>query len=391
MRPLSLALVLSLLPLSLRAQQTVDASASVANATATKAYADLTAARDKLKADSAPLVEKLNSKETGKEEKLAASKQLGEMRKVLQAPTAAFDKAFATADWSKFDASKDGELLKSGLMSASRGEDAALAVKACRTFLKLFPEERAADGVRGAALPNALIAHGDFDDARQALQTAIEGAKEGNKARALLTLGDLEAATGNLVVAQKRYDEAAAVGDKNSERYVSLRRELIGKPAPDIDSKDWIGGAAAPLSGLKGKVVLVDFWATWCPPCRMVMPKLSEMYAARKNDGLVVLGVTHFYDHGFMPNSNVDIASDGNNVSNITAADFPAHVKQFRDVTKISYPFVFGTEQNFKDYQVSGIPTLAVVDREGKIALVTVGSGSEALLKCAVDRLLAAK
>ena len=358
MRALPLALFLSLTSFSLLAQKPVDASASPANAAATKAYADLTAARDKLNADSAPLIEKVKSKETSNQDKIALRKQLAEMGKTLQAPTAAFDKAFAAADWSKFDTKNDGELLKSGLLTASRNEDVALAMKASLMFVKVFPDE-----------------------------------KEGNKVRMLLTLGDLEAATGNLEMALKHYDEAAAAaaGDKNSERSVSLRRELIGKPAPDIDSKDWIGGDAKPLSGFKGKVVLVDFWATWCPPCRMVMPKLSEMYTAHKDQGLVVLGVTHFYDHGFMPKSNVDIASNGDNVSNIAAADFPAHVKQFRDVTKMSYPFVLGTDQNFKDYQVSGIPTLAVVDREGKVALVTVGSGSEALLKYAVERLLAAK
>jgi thiol-disulfide isomerase/thioredoxin len=418
--PLS-CLLLSLLPFPLLAQGPTDAGVSkapAANAAAVRAYAALTAASDKLKTDSAPLVEKLNSKETGRDEKLALSKQLGEMRKALQVPTEAFDKTFALADWSQFDTKNDADLLKSGLLTASRSDDAALAIKACRAFLDRFPSERAAMGIRTSAMPSALIAHGDIADARAWLSKAIDEVKaedfvgpprkdaarddEQAAARAaaaartskfnmLLMSGDLAAASGDLTIAQKQYEAADAFGDKNSARYVEMRKALIGKPAPDVDSKDWIGGDAKPLSGFKGKVVLVDFWATWCPPCRMVMPKLSEMYTAHKDQGLVVLGVTHFYDHGFMPKSNVDIASNGDNVSNIAAADFPAHVKQFRDVTKMSYPFVLGTDQNFKDYQVSGIPTLAVVDREGKVALVTVGSGSEALLKYAVERLLAAK
>jgi hypothetical protein len=83
--------------------------------------------------------------------------------------------------------------------------------------------------------------------------------------------------------------------------------------------------------------------------------------------------------------------SGGERVENITEEAFPGHVQAFRDNTGIDYPFVIAGKQDFDNYFVRGIPTLAVVDRDGKIALITVGSGSEALLQVTVANLLAKK
>jgi peroxiredoxin len=67
--------------------------------------------------------------------------------------------------------------------------------------------------------------------------------------------------------------------------------ELIGKKAPDFVLKD-MNGATISLSSLTGKVVLINFWATWCPPCRDEMPALNKLYNGYKNRGLVVLAVS---------------------------------------------------------------------------------------------------
>ena len=83
--------------------------------------------------------------------------------------------------------------------------------------------------------------------------------------------------------------------------------------------------------------------------------------------------------------------SGGESVKGLTEATFAEHVSTFRERTGIEYPFVIGVQQDFQNYFVRGIPTLAVVDRDGKVALVTVGSGSEALLKVAVANALAKK
>jgi peroxiredoxin len=67
---------------------------------------------------------------------------------------------------------------------------------------------------------------------------------------------------------------------------------MIGKPAPEIEGKD-VDGKTVRLSDLKGKVVLVDFWATWCMPCLAELPRVREAYAKYHEKGLEVLGVSN--------------------------------------------------------------------------------------------------
>lgn len=65
----------------------------------------------------------------------------------------------------------------------------------------------------------------------------------------------------------------------------------LGEAAPDFNLRD-IDGKAVPLSQFKGKVVLINFWATWCAPCQVEMPHLQKFYDELKGDGLVVLSIS---------------------------------------------------------------------------------------------------
>jgi thiol-disulfide isomerase/thioredoxin len=336
----------------------------------------------------------LRGLDRGSDEFKAASAKANEARGRLQAPQKAFAEAFAASDWQKLDPKADAQILKDGLPGLVRDHDKpAAAVAAGRFYLQHFGDDRAADNVRSNALPMALVAAGNVGEATQLLEEAAGKAEGGSKAMLLLTLGDIAAATGDPASAAKKYEEADAAADERTKGYVTLRKELIGKPAPDIDSKNWIGGEAKPLSAMKGKVVLVDFWATWCGPCRVVMPALNEMYRHHNAAGLEVIGVTRFYDYGYEAADKSQAVSGGKSIprGGLTPETFPAHVQSFHQNTGNAYPFVIGEEDDFKAYHVRGIPTLAVVGRDGNIALVTVGSGSEPVLKLAVQSLLAKK
>lgn len=104
-------------------------------------------------------------------------------------------------------------------------------------------------------------------------------------------------------------------------------------------------GGRVDFRRLRGSVVVVEYWATWCPPCLISVPKLDALQRQRAGDGLVILGLTR-----------VDRRQSADQVE--------AFVRE-----KISYPVgLFTGEANYERYEVEGIPYAAVVDREGKVA-----------------------
>ncbi|HXX53575.1 MAG TPA: TlpA disulfide reductase family protein [Thermodesulfovibrionales bacterium] len=117
--------------------------------------------------------------------------------------------------------------------------------------------------------------------------------------------------------------------------------ELVGNKAPDFTLKD-IAGRSLSLSALKGKTVLVSFWATWCPPCRNEMPSLNRLYKAYKDRGLIVLAVSTDRNPSTVKNF---------------LSEFPADFPVFMDVDM----------QTSRQYRVFSMPTAFLVDRNGVI------------------------
>ena len=126
-----------------------------------------------------------------------------------------------------------------------------------------------------------------------------------------------------------------------------------------------LDGGALPLGSLKGKVVLVNFWATWCPPCRAEMPGFEEEYTKRQADGFTVVGVS------------MDQAP-------------PSVVASFVRDHGITYPVALGTDAVVAGFGgVNAFPTSFLIDRRGRVRYTVEGIFAPVTLKAAVDRLLA--
>ena len=133
-----------------------------------------------------------------------------------------------------------------------------------------------------------------------------------------------------------------------------LRLNMLGKQAPEIAGRD-LEGDEIKLSDYRGKVVLVDFWATWCPPCLAAVPQLQALQAKYPDDEFVILGV------------NLD--AHRHDVEGIASA--APVVKQFLLNARVSWPSILMGEPQEGDpadlYGVEEIPASFLVDRSGKI------------------------
>lgn len=118
--------------------------------------------------------------------------------------------------------------------------------------------------------------------------------------------------------------------------------------APDFAVPD-LAGQAVRLSGLRGQVVLVNLWATWCPPCREEMPSMQKLYQRLKGRGFVLLAVSQ----------------DENG---------KAAVEPFVRDLGLTFPVLIDPEHQVGDrYQVWGYPESFLIDREGRIAERIIG------------------
>jgi len=162
-------------------------------------------------------------------------------------------------------------------------------------------------------------------------------------------------------------DQAENAADANAATASNLVvGGAVGNLAPDFTLEN-IAGGTLQLSSLKGKVVIIDFWDTWCPPCRKALPSLEALSKAHQDD-LVVVGVA-FGREGI------------------------EKVREYVNANNLTFPMVVSDKQFqvAKDFGgVQSIPTTFVIDRNGVIVEVWVGGHSQSEYEAGYKKALGA-
>jgi thiol-disulfide isomerase/thioredoxin len=157
--------------------------------------------------------------------------------------------------------------------------------------------------------------------------------------------------------------------------------KLLGDIAPKLADIDrWFPGNAQTLADLRGKVVLLDFWATWCVPCIEAFPSLIEWHETFQKDGLEILGMTKYHN-----------LIEGVRVDNQTEFDF---LQRFRRTNRLPFDIVVAKDTgNQLTYGATGIPTTVLIDRKGVVRYVEAGAGESraAEIREMIVKLLAEK
>jgi len=161
---------------------------------------------------------------------------------------------------------------------------------------------------------------------------------------------------GAWIAASARPPGALAAGGVSAPR--------AGLLAPDFELRT-LDGSSMQLSDLRGQAVIVNVWASWCPPCKLEMPALQRVYQEFKAHGLVILAVDAIQQ---------DNLEDVQSFVSDNALTFPILLDERSEV--------------LAGYQISAFPSTFFVDQEGVVRKVVIGAVSEPLLRSQVEELL---
>jgi thiol-disulfide isomerase/thioredoxin len=140
---------------------------------------------------------------------------------------------------------------------------------------------------------------------------------------------------------------------------------------------EWIDQQPVKLTDLRGRVVLLDFWATWCGPCRQTLPRLQKWNESYKQKGLVILGLSTF-----------EGIADGRRLTRAEELDY---IRDFKKRNQLSYGFaITDSKENDYNYGVNSIPTTFLLDRRGVVRFISIGASEEeaAMLNKMIKKLI---
>lgn len=341
---------------------------------------------------------------------------------------------FKIADW------KDMELLALILLYRN-AEQHALTVEASRRFLQMEPRSRATDTVRGGLIralveleqleeaqkwldesyreppPNQLVV-ADRVELVRLLTTALRERGRYDLVAKYARRGyDLKVARGRFsflqerdlsdlltrnrlalaaeyIVAQERsgfsaeaneFHKKVLANEFNEQEVLKVYYEaelaaarLMFKPAPELDAPRWMDSEPIKLANLRGKVVLLDFWAMWCTECATAFPQWRALQQKFSGKGLEIIGVTKLYGRS-------DTEEGLKRDQELNA------LRNFKAKRQLNYPVAIGKMDdvtNDERYGIGSLPTVILIDRRGNVRHVRRGSGEFRRLEKQIEKLL---
>jgi thiol-disulfide isomerase/thioredoxin len=163
-------------------------------------------------------------------------------------------------------------------------------------------------------------------------------------------------------VAKEAFQRIKAIGSEDEKRTafrglaqlkdLHTRLRLIGHPAPELQMQKWLNTEALTLANLKGQVVLLEFWATWCKPCEQLFPKIKDLHKRHSADGLRVLALTrYFMAYGGSPDAQ---------------AQELTLIREFAGKHQIEFPVGVAEDETVQSaYGATALPMLVLIDRAG--------------------------
>lgn len=261
------------------------------------------------------------------------------------------------------------------------------------TVAEQTPQELVSAGINRAEQLQSL---GKLEEAVRELETSAQVARATpyeiefiTRIRLGMTLADLYLALNRLeeargflaeetVFAERISQIMHATGTLNQKRaamsgYLQIRDRttqigLLGQPAPEINLQMWLAGEPVSLSDLQGRVVMLEFWATWCKPCQEMFPKLQALYDQEARNGLEIKAITrHYMAYG-------GTAEAKNEELNLMRKMVSDHGVTFRVA-------VADDESLQTTYGANGLPTVVLIDRKGFVQYAGPGGEDPALEK----------
>jgi thiol-disulfide isomerase/thioredoxin len=215
--------------------------------------------------------------------------------------------------------------------------------------------------------------------AKQASEVAYILRNKPDEATEKLDAVKAELAKASGTDAGKQHEEVLAYIKRNVEllekSLAAARKltELIGKDAAPLAVEAWVNGTPLTDDDLKGKVVLLDFWAIWCGPCIATFPHLREWQEKYADKGLVIIGLTNYYEYDWN-----EADKRASKVAGTSHDAEQAMLVKFAEHHGLKHQFGIQTDNSTSEYYgVTGIPHVVVIDQQGKIRMMRVGSGEK--------------